>query len=52
MKKTRYGLFLNNTNASVPIAEDADASADFPFGGVSGNIKLKTPSMSEAIAAI
>src|SRR5688500_18628274 len=52
MKKTRYGLFLNNTNASTPSALDADAEDVFPFGGVSGNMKLKSPSARDAIESI
>src|SRR4030095_8786951 len=51
IKNMRYGLLLNNTKDSVPSAFDAEATA-FPFGGVSGNIKLNNPSAAETAAAM
>ena len=50
IKNIRYGLSLKSTTASVPIALEAVAPATFPFGGVSGKIKLNRPRTAEAIA--
>ena len=51
MKNMRYGLLLNNTNASVPNACDADV-ATLPFGGVLGRTKLNNPNNTDTPPAI
>ena len=52
IKKIKYGLSLNNTNASAPNALDALPSPVLALGGVSGKIKLSKPNPAEAPAAI
>ncbi len=51
IKNMRYGLLLNNTNASVPNAFEAEEVA-LPFGGVLGSAKLNNPNTAETPAAI
>src|SRR6187399_2208783 len=52
IKKTVNDLSLNKTRASAPSTLEKVVCVPFAFGGVAGNVKLNSPSIPEATAAI